>query len=271
MKITGHAGARWVEDKSAIVLYPLASDIPLVKKLFAAKARREEKDGSTVYPEYTLEVGARGHTWKQQRAVWALITIIYQAMHGVKPDNDEKYELYLDCLDLYAEKTPNRFTGALRAVHLSESDVMQCAGFITHLMQVIIEYCDLDMSDENGKRLNLDADVRTVFYRWQEWRGEQSMDPLDYDDDWNLLSLQEWRKKHLVSDASGVGGALEAAHIVSRGANKPMIEDVRNLIMLAPEEHRFQHQYGWDKFLAQYPHLKGRVLRARSLASNVWR
>jgi len=267
MKISGYCGAKYVPEKKAIVLYPLESDLPLVQKLFAAKDRREAKEGSAAYPEFSLEIGARGHTWKQQKAVWALITIIYQSMHGVKPNNDEKYELYLDCLDLYAEKTPNRFTGALRAVHLSESDVMQCAGFIGHLMSVLVEYCDLDMSDENGQKLNLDANVRTVFYRWHLWRGEQAMDPLDIDVDGNLLSEAAWREKHKVSDASGVGGALQLAHIVSRGSNARAIDKSWNWLALTYEEHQYQHQHGWEVFLRNYPHLKGRFLRARSLAS----
>lgn len=258
MKVTGYCGARYVPEQKAIVLYPQASDLPVIAKLFAAKARREEREGHAAYPEFTLELGARAHTWKQQKAIWALITIIYQSMHGEKPTNEEKYELYLDCLDLYAEKTPNRFTGALRAVHLSESDVMQAAYFIGHLMAVLVEYCDLET--------DLQTDVRTIFYRWAEWRGEQARDPLDYDEAGELLSYEDWRKKHPVSDASGVGGYLEKCHIVSRGADATMITDVRNLLMLTADEHRFQHQYGWDKFLGQYPHLKGRVLRARSIA-----
>jgi len=39
-----------------------------------------------------------------------------------------------------------------------------------------------------------------------------------------------------------------------------------NWIALLPEEHEQQHRQGWDKFLQIYPHLQGRVNRARSLA-----
>lgn len=269
MKITGHAGARWVPEKKAIVLYPLEADIPLVEKLFATKGRREEREGMAVYPKYILEVGARDKTWNQLKAVWALVTIIYQSMHGTKPNEEEKYELYLDCLDMYAEKVKNRFTGTLRPVHISESDVMQAAGFIQHLMNVLIEYCDLDMADENGKKLNLDADVRTVFYRWQEWRGQQAMDPLDLDADGSLLGEEAWRKRHKVSDASGVGGYLQLAHIVSKGSDEAHRHCAWNWLSLLPEEHRLQHDKGWEVFLSRYPHLRGRVLRARSLAAKL--
>lgn len=261
MKITGYCGARWVPEKKAVVLYPLESDLPLVEKLFAAKGRREAREGAPVYPEFSLEVGARARTWKQIKAVWALITIIYQSMHGEKPNNEEKYELYLDCLDLYAEKTPNRFTGALRPVHLSESDAVQCARFIEHLMMVLAEYCDLE--------LDLQTDVRTIFFRWQEWRGEQATDPMDYDEAGNLLPYEKWRLTHKVSDASGVGGYLERAHIVTRGSDQGDIEAAWNWLMLTPEEHREWHNLGWETWLRKYPHLKGRVLRARSLAAKL--
>jgi hypothetical protein len=42
-----------------------------------------------------------------------------------------------------------------------------------------------------------------------------------------------------------------------------------NWIALTPEEHADQHQRGWDGFLQIYPHLCGRVERARRLAGKL--
>jgi hypothetical protein len=271
MKITGYANAQWDAKRKLILLAPAKSDYAIIEKLFARKASREDKDGAKVYPEYTLEIAARDRTFKQNRAIWALITVIFRSMHGRKPTEEEKHDLYLDVLDMYAEKVPNRFTGALRPVHLSESDVYQAGKIVTHLIDVLIEYCDLSGTmDESGKDISADlqADVRTIFNRWQEWRGGLARDPLDYDEEGNELDLVAWMEKHRVSDATGLNpGNLQLCHIVSRGADEADIDRPWNWLRLEEPLHiGVQHQNGWERLLQAYPHLRSRVLRARSLA-----
>jgi hypothetical protein len=106
---------------------------------------------------------------------------------------------------------------------------------------------------------------------WEEWRGTLENDPVDYADleCTRFLSEEEWREKHPYSEASGKGGNIEQAHIVSRGADAPDIEKAWNWIALLHEEHMQQHQIGWDGFLQIYPHLRGRVNRARNLAGKL--
>lgn len=229
----------------------------MAEKLFVYKQRKDEKEGGDSYISYEIEVKARERTYKQINTVWALIKIMFVSMNGYNPTKEESYDLYLDVLDLYANKTPNRFTGGLRPVHLSESDVEDAMQLINHILGVMVDYCDLPIEAQ--------SEVKKLFIAWQGWRGELVKDALDYDRDGNILSVREWRETHKVSDASGIGGYLEAAHIVSRGASPSSIDDVRDLIMLTLEEHQFQHQHGWSTFLERFPHLKGRVLRARQL------
>ena len=63
---------------------------------------------------------------------------------------------------------------------------------------------------------------------------------------------------------------LEVAHIVSRGADKEDIDEVWNLMMLTHYEHiEIMHKKGWNAFLEIYPHLRGRVKRARNLAGKL--
>jgi hypothetical protein len=106
---------------------------------------------------------------------------------------------------------------------------------------------------------------------WEEWRGTLENDPVDYEDlaCTRLLTEAEWRKKHLVSEASGQGGQIVRAHIVSRGADTADIEKAWNWIALLWDEHEQQPRIGWDTFLLIYPHLRGRVDRARKLAGKL--
>jgi hypothetical protein len=122
---------------------------------------------------------------------------------------------------------------------------------------------------------SLDHDTQSqvidVLQEWEEWRGSIEIDPMDYSDHecTRLLTEEEWREKHQVSEASGRGGDIVRAHIVSRGADAADIEKAWNWTALLHEEHLEQHRLGWDQFLQIYPHLRGRVGRARKLAGKL--
>jgi hypothetical protein len=113
--------------------------------------------------------------------------------------------------------------------------------------------------------------VIDVLQEWEEWRGNLEVDPVDYSDlaCTRLLTEAEWREKHRVSEASGRSGDIIRAHIVSRGSDMADIEMSWNWIALTPDEHAEQHRRGWDEFLQIYPHLRGRVERARRLAGKL--
>jgi hypothetical protein len=178
------------------------------------------------------------------------------------PDEEEKYGLYLDLLEEYADKVQNRF-GGLRPVHISESNSAQGARFIDGLLYHLATLCDLDVDTQ--------AEVIDVMQAWEEWRGSLEQDPVDYADlaCTQLLTEEEWRTKHLVSEASGQGGRIVRAHIVSRGADAPDIKKSWNWVALLWDEHEQQHRIGWDAFLQIYPHLRGRIERARRLAGKL--
>jgi hypothetical protein len=251
----------WIQDKGVVWMRPNPEDSIAFEKFFFYLAKRQEKSEETIYPIVTLDVPARERTYKQNNTLWALIRIIFESMNGRKPTKDEAYELYLDILAEYAERVPSRFSGALRPIHISESDTRHAAQLIQACFDIIVDYCDLTV--------DLQADVRKLFYAWHDWRGKQDFDPLDCADNDREIAEREWREKHKISDASGVGGVIEKAHIVSRGANVAAIDKPWNWLALTPEEHRLQHQHGWGEFLAQYPHLRGRVERARKLAAEM--
>jgi hypothetical protein len=113
--------------------------------------------------------------------------------------------------------------------------------------------------------------VEEVLQEWEAWRGGLEKDCADYADTRQTVELTEaeWRGKHAYSEASGRGGAIVRAHIVSRGSDAADIERAWNWVALLPEEHEKQHRLGWDRFLDIYPHLRGRVERARNLAGKL--
>jgi hypothetical protein len=238
-------------------------DNDLAIKLFSTKKDWEERNHHDYFLTATLDLPYQKRTFKQNRSVWKLVTVIFESMEGRMPDEEEKYNLYLDLLDAYADKVPNRIKGGLRPVHISESNSLEGSNFIDGLLYHLATDCSLTYEAQTT--------VQEVLQEWEQWRGDMETDHTDYADNeqTEMITESEWRRKHAYSEASGRGGDIVRAHIVSRGSDYEDIEMSWNWIALLPEEHDHQHRLGWDGFLSIYPHLKGRVDRARNLAGKL--
>jgi hypothetical protein len=263
IRLPAHA---MLDKRGYIILkHTCEADYTLVTKLFKKKAEWEQRNGKEFFLSVRLGLHYQRRTYKQNAAVWELVTVIFQSMseEGRKPTEEEKYDLYLDLLELYADKVPNRLTGGLRPVHISESNSAEGARFIDGLLYHLSNECDLEYGAQ--------AAVQDVLYQWEDWRGSLDRDPIDYADleCTRLLTVEEWRERRQVSEASGRGGDIVRAHIVSRGSDAADIEKAWNWIALLHEEHMEQHRMGWDQFLQIYPHLRGRVDRARKMAGKL--
>ena len=237
-------------------------DHDLLLRFFRAKTEREKRNQKKFFVQAVLDLPCQKRTFKQNAAVWVLVTAVFESMEGRLPDEEEKYSLYLDLLEEYADKVQNRF-GGLRPVHISESNSAEGARFIDGLLYHLAVMCDLSIDAQST--------VAEVMREWEAWRGGMETDPADYADPAcaRLLTEEEWREKRPVSEASGRGGEIVRAHIVSRGADAADAGKSWNWAALLPEEHELQHRIGWDGFLRIYPHLRGRVERARRLAGKL--
>jgi hypothetical protein len=190
----------------------------LVNRIFKKKKEMEEKNNHEYFLHIVLDLRYQARTFKQNSSVWALVTAIFESMEGRLPDEEEKYCLYLDLLEAYADKIPSRF-GGLRPVHISESNSVEGARFIDGLIHHLSTNCEFNTYDY--------LSVADALERFYEWRGGLEVDPLDYAD---------------------------------------IIGEAWNWVALLHDEHIEQHRIGWDKFLNAYPHLRGRVDKARRLA-----
>jgi hypothetical protein len=268
MKIKIPVHAVWAKIKPAGSPYIILKEAdegskPLIDRLFAKKKEWEDRNGKEWLLQAELDLRYQKRTFKQNAAVWVLVTTVFESMEGRKPTEEEKYGLYLDLLELYADKVPNRLTGELRPIHISESNSVEGSRFIDGLLHHLATMCDLDYDTQST--------VISVLQEWEAWRGTLDSDPSDYADIacTTPLSLEAWEAKHSYSEASGKGGPIVRAHIVSRGADAADIEQSWNWMALLPEEHEQQHRMGWDGFLRIYPHLLGKVERARRLAGKL--
>jgi hypothetical protein len=249
------------EGEYVVLKATCQKDNDALRSLFSRKAEWEKRNGGRdFFLTVLLDLPYQRRTFRQNAAVWKLVTVIFESMDGRLPAEEEKYGLYLDLLEAYADKVPNRIKGGLRPVHISEANSLEGSKFIDGLLYHLATECDLSYEAQTT--------VQEVLHEWEAWRGGLEKDHADYagPGQTRMLTEAEWRKKHVYSEASGRGGTLHSAHIVSSGSDAADTEASWNWVALAPEEHEQQHRLGWDEFLRIYPHLKGRVERARRLA-----
>lgn len=254
MKIVSFFHGVLVGDKIVLKVND-PKDMLVIHKMFKSKSERENRSQKEILLKCEIDAAFQHRSFKQLNTVWKLVETIFEAENGVKPLQNEKYELYLDLLDLYADKIPNRYSNQLRNIHISEANTMAGAHFIDGLLYHLNSMCKL--TDD------LQADVRKILYEFEIWRGNQEH---DINDDRNVNDLREYVR---YSEASGLGGEIHFHHIVTRGACPAAIDKAWNLMALTPDEHNFFHQQckNWDDFLEVYPHLRGKVEKAQKKAA----
>jgi hypothetical protein len=155
--------------------------------LWGANLRAANKKELFVQAQLNLPQPKR--TFRQNAAVWALVTAIFESMEGRKPSTEEKYELYLDLLELYADKVLNRFTDSPRPVHISASNTVEGAKLIEGLLFHLSTECCMDSG--------IAADVIAILQKFEIWKGGLALDPCDYRDGARtvMLSESEWQTR----------------------------------------------------------------------------
>lgn len=250
MKVTSFFHGVLVNDKIILKVND-EKDLFNIRKMFKSKTERENRSQKEILLKCEIDAAFQKRSFKQLAAIWVLIEVIFESENGRKPLDYEKYDLYLDLLELYADKIPNRYNNALRSIHISEANTLAAAHFIEGLLYHLSTMCQLNMDQEST--------VRSVLYQWEIWRGTLEFDINDE------RTPEELKKYVRFSEASGRGGAIHFHHIVSRGACPAAVDKAWNLMALTPDEHNFFHQQckTWDEFLEVYPHLRGKVENAQ--------
>jgi hypothetical protein len=149
-------------------------DKDLITQFFRRKKELEKRNQKEFFVQAALDLPYQHRTFKQNSTVWKLITVIFESMEMRLPDEEEKYALYYDLLDAYADKVPNRIKGGLRPVHISESNSLEGSRFIDGLLYHIATECGLSSDAQ--------ATVQEVLQEWEEWRGRLETDHTDFAD-----------------------------------------------------------------------------------------
>lgn len=257
MKVSGYYHGILFKDNS-IVLRPSDSrDLIPIRRVFKSKKDREERSGKEILLRCTIDAPLQKRTIKELNTAWKLISIIFESQELRRGTDEELYNLYEDLLTEYAEKTPCvMFPNKLRPVRLSEANTVQAATFIDGLIFHLCTLCEL--------KQDLQADVRSVIYEFEEWRGKQKQDFTA------AMTESRWRERAVYSEASGIGTDIDLHHMMGKGAHEILRNDPENWIALNRTEHNEFHDKGEENFLQKYPHLKGRFEHIHKKAASLY-
>ena len=256
MKCTGYFHGIFFKDQIVLRVSDKRDLIPL-QRLFKSKHEREERSGREILLQVTLDAPFQKRSIKELNTAWKLIGIIFESEFGRRGCESELYQMYEDLLPEYAEKTPCLlFPDRLRPVRLSEANTVQAATFIDGLIYHLCMLCDL--------KQDLQADVRSVIYEFEEWRGKQK------EDFTATMTESKWRERAVYSEASGIGTDIDLHHMMGKGAHEILRNDPENWIALNRVEHEEFHNEGEENFLQKYPHLKGRFEHIHKKAASLY-
>lgn len=211
------------------------------------------------------EIKRANKTYEQIKLAWALISICCEVINGHKPVGDEAEYMCQALYEMFAEEYEwqNPLTGEIEKekITMSKMSKAQMCAFINNIINFLADSCDLNTEQQ--------ISVKEIFEQYMSFRSSLKEDFVDMDAEGNYISLDEFRRINTISFASGLGGELDLAHIVSKGTSPQFRDCSWNAMMLTHEEHMMQHKVGWPKFLEIYPHLRGRYDRAMSLAKKI--
>lgn len=212
---------------------------------------------------------ARGNkSYDQVKTVFALIKLRFQLQYHRNPTDKEEALVYSCLLNKYADRVPNPLNPEETvAVSLSEMSKSQAASFIGSIIADIYEYAGDTLTDTQQ------IELKEIFEEFTAANAYGVGNPIDYDKEGNLLSMDEWRKKNHFSFASGVDVEdLQLHHVLSKGAHEAYRDMAWNWIMLTEEEHmRIIHaKGGWKKFILIFPHTAKRIKNAYDMAHEMY-
>lgn len=212
----------------------------------------EETNGSVV----TIETWYKKRTLTQISTLKALEAFIYWAQEGEYPQKSDHlwaiHEGILEEADLRDEETGAR---------IRTSSPVCTTQHMNRFIEIALNHlAEAEITEDLKAKLFSDQPLSVLFTSWIKSR----MVERDID---RITSWKEYKARFNYCEATFMHTEdLVQAHIVSRGANAAIIDEPWNWIRLRHSIHTMQHQNGWDKILAEFPHLIPKVERARAKA-----
>lgn len=194
---------------------------------------------------------------------------------GYKPKDDDLYFIHEEIIHRASRWDKNPVTGNNEPIRTSDPRMDSAT------MYNIIQYA-LDLLSQqdipHSVLMSIGDDMRDLWDSWYKWRYDQGdADPL-FDKD-KATTWENYCENHPVCELCGLpnkeNDPLERAHIVSVGSRLDLFNASWNWLRIHHSHHHLMHAdrsgdfIGWDAVIQHFPFIKGKIERAKKLASEV--
>jgi hypothetical protein len=218
-------------------------------------------------PDFVMELRSPHRSGKQHSTLRGIEHFMFWVQNGRRPIGDEAQVYHSALLEMFApiERVMNPLIPGEAIIHRKSTSEMN-----TKEMSVMVDGALAMLLQMEIPKKVADAAGRSMldlWMNWYEWKNQSRI--RDRDDD---LTWDQYREIYPYCELCGKGGTsfdpLERMHIVSGGSSPADYEKSWNWLHSHHSHHVEQHgsvkeqRAGWNLVLDQFPHIKGKVMRA---------
>ncbi len=191
---------------------------------------------------------------------------IFIAENGYEPAKDDLYWIHEGLLEKYSTWAINPRNGVSTPKRTSDPSMST-----TEMAKIVQGALDslATMQIPQSVLNEIGHDMKKLWENWYRWRYGQEKDPLFEAE--NSLGWEKYKELHPVCELCSLPESeydpLIRMHIVSKGADLASYERPWNWLRSHNSHHILQHNEGWDIIEKSYPHIVGKLKRARLMQS----
>jgi len=213
-------------------------------------------------PLFRMDTVGNRRSKNQHTTLRGIERFIFIAESGYKPTQDDLYWIHEGLLEKYSPWVTNPRTGV--SIPKRTSDPSMTTVEMAKIVQgALNELSTMEVPDEILNEIG--HNMKKLWENWYRWRYEQETDPLFYAE--NSLSWEKYKSLHPVCEFCGMPDndfdPLIQMHIISKGSDTSIREMPWNWIRSHNSHHMLQHNEGWEIIERSYPHMVGKLKRAR--------
>ncbi len=213
-------------------------------------------------PLLRMDTVGNRRTSNQNTTLRGVERFIFIAESGYKPTQDDLYWIHEGLLERYSPWVTNPRSGISTPKRTSDPS-MTTVEMAKIVQGALNELGTMEVPDEILNEIG--HDMKKLWENWHRWRYEQDNDPLFNAE--SELGWDKYKELHPVCELCGLPDneydPLIQMHIISKGSDTAIREMPWNWLRSHNSHHILQHNEGWEIIEKSYPHIVGKLKRAR--------
>ena len=213
-------------------------------------------------PLLRLETVTTRRSSNQNSTLRGIERFMFYAENGYEPAGKDTYWIHEGLIEKYSTWVTNPRTNISLPKRTSDPS-MSTTEMAKIVQGALDELASMDIPETVLKSIG--HDMKTLWDNWYKWRYGQDKDPL-YEIE-NAMNWEQYKEIHPVCELCGLKGVdsnpLERMHIITGGSDIGNYEMPWNWLAAHRSHHNLQHNEGWEIIEKSFPHIVGKLKRAR--------